>query len=215
MIESPTQVRRMPVWLSVVLIALALAGGVFAVYWFFQGSTAAQDIVLDRDPNDSVKQGGINQDTWNVRAGDFSLMVVGRERPIFKGGFLKIEGLSKQQTDLLGMTKRIAGDRAVRQVLNLTKEQRDKLNAIRAGANIDFSEADKAVLAKTFKTYLNESDTNDPPAKVRADNHFIDAVADVSRPLALTAQKSALERAEQARTLLTPEQMATYQKMGQ
>ncbi len=111
------------------------------------------------------------------------------------------------------MARRIANDRAIRQALKLTKEQRDKLNTIRAGANIELSNADKAALTSAFKTYLSESDTKDPAAKDKAQTHFINAVEDMSRPIAIAAQKAAMERAEMARTLLTPEQLAIYQKM--
>ncbi len=92
MIESPSQVRRMPVWLSVGLIALTLAGGSYAVYWFLQSSTDAQDIVLDRDPNDSVTEGGINHDTWRVKAGGFGLTITGRKNRLSRRSSENLKG---------------------------------------------------------------------------------------------------------------------------
>ncbi len=174
----------------------ALAGGSLAVYWFFQSSTAAQDIVLDRDPNDSVTEQGINHNTWRVRAGDFALTIVGRENPTFAGEFRKFEGLSSEQIHLLAMARRIASDRMIRDALGLTKDQKDTLSRIRAGAKVELSEADKTLLTTALKTYLKESDTSDATAKDKSETHFIDAVSDMSRPIAMTAQKSAMERAE-------------------
>lgn len=215
MIESPKQVRRMPVWLSLGLIALALASGSYAVYWFFQNSTSAQDIVLDRDPNDSVAEQGINHNTWRIKAGDFALTIVGRDKSTFEAEFRRFEGLSTQQIHSLAMARRIANDRAIRRSLNLTSAQQDTLDRIRAGAKVELSAADKAVLTSALKDYLNDSDTKDPAAKDKAETRFINSVSDLSRPIAIAAQKSAMERAELARTLLTPEQMAIYQKTSQ
>ncbi len=215
MIETAQPLRRMPAWLSVVTIVLALAVGAAAIYWFFQSSSEARDIVLDRDPSDTVTEQGINHNTWRVRAGDFQLTVVGRDKPSFEAEFRRFEGLSTEQVHALSMARHIANDRTIREALSLSKDQQERLKSIRAGAKIDLSDADKATLTKALKTYLSASDTKDPKAKDKAETHFIQEVEGVSRPIALVAQKSAIERAEAARTLLAPVQLQTYQKIGQ
>lgn len=215
MIEVVKPVRRMPVWLSLLLIVASLAAGGAAIHWFLQTSTQAEDVVLDRDPTDSVAEVGMNHNSWRVKAGDFVLTITGKDQPRFEPEFRRLEGLSSEQVHFLSMTRRIANDRLIRARLELTDDQQDRLKHIREGAKVELSAQDKSQLAAALKQYLHDSDTKDAKAKDKAETALINAVEDVARPISLSAQKSAMERAEIARTLLTPEQTKIYQSMAQ
>jgi hypothetical protein len=214
-------------YVAVGVLAFCLIVGAGIVWFFLWGSTPKRRTVAVDPGQQTVAMPGMRiapqpprnlkgvnklaNDRWLIRGDAGSVMVVA------KGGAYEFRtvpqkdiGLSKEQIALLAGRFRILADPLMAKEWKITEDQTKRLRAIpmnNTGGQVN--NADAAALRPLWDAYLKASDGS---ARLDAQKKLTDRVDGTAKSIAEAAKKVYLDRIEQIRQILTPEQIQAITK---
>ena len=158
--------------------------------------------------------GGASSGKFDVRSGNAALTVTKKGDADAELDFrwAKQEYLSAEQIKILTIVLRLTRDTAMADELNVTPDQLEQLKANRAKAKVELSESDRSRLKALFLAYDAEKEKD---AKRKAETKLIKALDAVGAEMEAPAKKLAAERTENAKSILTPEQIQRFDTVGQ
>lgn len=211
---TPRPVRQIPAWLSVLVVLACAAGGGWFVWTTFLSPAPRQKIVvMERGPKDGVRP---EVDHWSIRSGNAWLGIPRSTTPA-GGGSPDItfkfgnEFYPEDQRAVLKKVVTVVNSPAVAKSVGVTPEQMRQLQDIRKGAKITIDEADRARLAQLWTAYESEKDRQ---AKRAAETKLLKALEALAAKLEEPTLRSAAERAERAKSVLTAEQWKKLESYG-
>lgn len=210
MSEAPSASRRMPAWVSVVLIVLALAGGAAVVYWFFTtGPGGGETIILDKGPDDGIKgtPGGRN---WTVISGNTKMQVTKGpgDKLQAKFGYLHYDFLTPEEFAVLNKGRRIAIDGAMADALGFSADQSNDLrDQVRRAFNISLPDADQKKLMNLFRAWRDAPGDSRELSLLRE----LDQAGDKA---AGSARQGATDAVAHIRQIVSPQQWQKFDEMS-
>jgi hypothetical protein len=212
MIEVERPVRPIPLWLTVLVVAVALGGAAWFVHaTFFDTRPRERIVVLEKGADDGVQKRGDNR--WQIRAGNAWLGVdkdpAGKLS--FEFRFWRYDFLPADTMDTLVKVQRLVRDGAMASQIGLTPQQVTQLRDIRNQGKVELPVADADRLRGIWSSY---EATTEPKAKQAAELKLIRALDEITRRLEGPATQSAVERADRARQVIKPEQWQAFDKAG-
>jgi hypothetical protein len=207
-------VRQMPAWLStmIILACLALAGGV--ARWYWRGGWSDNIVMLDHNPGDGVHAAPKTKNQWDATAGAAAAKIVRNYDGTLEVSYFykRKDFLSPEQIKLLTAATQIAKDRRMQADLGVTPAQAKALEAVREGAKLETTDAEKQRISEAFLAWEKASGES---AKNAADGNMV-RVLDAMASDRLAATKATdVARAESAMKTLTPQQWKQYEALGQ
>jgi hypothetical protein len=210
--DAPKPVREIPVWAVIGVVIACLAGGAWFIWtnWLRSGP-AERIVVLDRGPDDGVKQ--VFAGRYDVRSGNAALTVVKKGDADADVDFrwAKQEYLTGEQEKVLKMILRLTRDQAMADELGVTAEQMERLKANRAKAKVELSESDRSRLKDLFLAYDAEKDKD---TKRKAETKLIKGLDAVAAKLEPAARQIAADRTADAKSVLSEDQIKRWDTMG-
>ena len=214
-------------YIAVGVLAFCLIVGGGIVWFFLWGSTPKRRTVAVDPGKQTVAPPGmrfapqpprnlkgvnkLGNNQWLIRGDAGSVMVVSRGGSYeFRPVPPKELGLSREQIALLAGRFRILADPLMAKEWKVTDDQIARLRAIRMGNNASSATAaDAAALRPLWDAYLKASDG---PTRMDAQKKLTDKIDGSAKTYADSVKKIYLDRIEQIRQILTPEQIQTITK---
>ncbi len=219
---SPTTLSpqaRQAIGIGALVLCLLIGGGL--VYWFMFGAMPSRgEVSIDPNaPNRMRDRPGqpaprilkINDTSWSVN-GDAAVMIVSKAggEYRFNYGFQRgALGVDQQQRALVAGRYRIIQDPAMAKAWKVTPEQVAKLKKIDIGSGggmLKPSPEDRDQIKQMWDDYQNASEKSGPQQALLAK---LDGVARANLD---ATRKMVLDRVDQIRQVLTPEQIAKITK---
>jgi hypothetical protein len=212
--------RTMPVWMSVPIILMCVAGGVYFTIWYLHQSPSRSLEVLGdlpgvgpparrRAPVNAITRettGGVT--IWRVRA-DNALMDVRQTKdrpPVQHLRYQNLNFVPGEQVALRLAYIRITTDKAVAQYLSVSDEQLAKLKAVAIQWPMQASKADREKLGTLFQQYQAKGASAERP--------LIAELAAVGQRSVKPTRDFIDHQCQQIRGILTPEQIKRFEGMG-
>lgn len=225
-------------WVAGAFVTAVLAAGGWGVWKFWTGSQMRSGglvVATDEPPSayrqtswaDRMRVQAINQ----MNAPDYV-----RERNRQQGGGWEVKGnrtrlivqrgsnnqlrltaesmdpnfITAEQRSLLALRARAGSEDAVARQLNVTPEQRERLNAIPRGANYPIDPPTRENLSRLFLAWeAAPADQRQPHADA-----LIAAVRQLETAQAEATRRSVADRVAQIREIVSPEQIRAFEEMG-
>ena len=212
MIEVERPPRPVPVWLTVLVVALAIGGAAWFVRaTFFDARPRERIVVLEKSADDGVQKRGDNR--WQVRAGNGWLGVDKDPAGTLSFEFRdwRYDFLPADAMDTLVKVQRLVRDGAMAKQIGATPQQLTQFRDIRTQGKVELPPADAERLRGLWSAYES---TTEPKAKQAAEVKLVRALDEITRRLEGPAAQSAVERADRAKQVLKPEQWQQFDQAG-
>lgn len=217
---EPEVSRPLPVWASLVLIALCLSGGGWIVHWYVNGDPLNHESrILDASAvvlppargraGPAVQKRGENG--WMVRSPAANMYILepkGKPPEIRAVDYNNYEFVPVEERKLIFSARRIGRDQAVAKTLKLTPEQIKQLRPLTSQVNMVVTPADMEKLKSAWTAY--QTATN----KTEAENKLMTALNEVARQSIDATRQAAAERTDKIKAALTAEQWKEFDAMG-
>ncbi len=229
--------RDLPIWLSLLIILACLAGGGWFVRWYFDSAPISRTVsVPTAQPRDndtpaerrerrapSVRRqspltaqspdgvASLGNRQWNAKSGDVLLSArgLGNETRITLS-YLRGDVPDDQQRMLLLARRRLAFDPGIREALEITPEQIEKLRAVSGFSGIGLTDAETDRVRDAWQAYLSaRGDARDP-----AQANLLALLRELGAAKLDDTRQAIATRTERIRAILTPEQLERFMSLS-
>ncbi len=218
--------QPLPVWLSVLVILLALVGGGWLVHWYIDiGNTATETRLLDSNPTpDVTRMAGPNTpppiqkedgNVWSIRS-NIAVMRIEQEPgkpPIIRALNYTVRDFIPQDViNRLGYGRNIANQDRWHHELNLTDQQVQQLKALTPLIGMATEPGDRDRLKQLWTDYQNAK----PADKPAAERAITAGLIDVARKSVEATKQVVATRAAKIKDVLSDDQWKKfYAAVGQ
>jgi len=220
--------KRVPGWMSVAVVAAALAGGAWLLYWFVAGSTPRQRTVTfsevprqaRRDQTGSGPIGNmfrqiaksnsgvliVRAGEWRVNAGD-AVMTVAKapkgETFAYTFYYDRNDLVPADQLALLVFRRDVLNDEDLARSMQLTPQQVETFRKQQGETGMSLSPAQRKRLAELWERYT----LADAAAKPEAEKPLVAALDEIGKRNLENTKRRMAERAKLVESTLTAEQL--------
>lgn len=221
--------NTLPVWLSIPIILICLAGGGWIIHWYVMTDPLSHEVRIlgDAPPAPAQWTGPGGGNNFNPRfiterngrydaRTEEARMAVTLTNGKLKWNIITYLGsypfVPEDAKNTIFSARWIvsAGNERVVTALKLTPDQVKRLKGLVPQINMEVSPSDRAELAALMEAYIQAPDSQRPAIEPKV-LEALDAVAQKSQP---ATRQMAVERAAQINAIITPEQWQLSRSMG-
>ncbi len=223
--EQPS--KPLPIWASLVVIVLCLAGGGWIVRWYVMteplshesrllpGAETANVAPRARPGRENVdNQSWIRQqnpETWNAHSPEATAIFEHKaNKPLVVRSlnYNNYDFVPQEQRTMIFNSRRIIRDDTMSKTLKITPDQLAKLRGLTAQINMIATPADMDSIKTLFAEYQSATDKNAAQAKLFA------AMGDIARRSIEATRTAAADRSKNIKAVLSDDQWKQFESMG-
>lgn len=228
--------RPIPIWASLLVIALCLGGGVWIMRWYINSDQLSQESrILDpraaqaatpftarpqaraaAAPMAMANTAALavrkqDETSWWVYAPEAAMLVDTKATPptIKVINYTNYEFVPQEHRNLIVSARRIARDDAVAKALTLTPEQATKMRALTQQIGMVTEPADQENLKALWAQYQTGGAKAGP-----AETKLTQSLSELARKSVDRTRQAAADRATKIKGVLTEEQWKQFEAMG-
>jgi len=218
--------KHMPGWLSVAVVAAALAGGAWLLYWFVAGSGPRERTVTFSEVPRQARRGEaggpvtdvfrqiarttrgvlvVRADEWRVIAGDAAMTITKDNAGAFAYTFYydRSDLVSSDQLAMLVVRRDTVNDANVAQTMGITPQQLETFKREEGGTGMSIAASERKEFAGLWEKYAAASAT----AKPAAEKRLVTALEAVGKKNLEATRQRMIELAKLVESTLTREQL--------
>jgi hypothetical protein len=225
--NQPEDMKPLPIWASVLVILLCLAGGGWMVHWYVTtDSLSHESTILDEHPGSSaidrtirrrvavVDQPAVrqqDQNSWWVHAPEAAMLInqpSGSPPTITAINYVSYDFVPQENKNKIIYARRIVADSAVSAAINLTPDQLAQLKKLTSQIRMVTEPDDREALKALWVEY--QSATDKPPAATK----LVQALSALAHKSLDRTRQAAADRAGKIKAVLTDDQWKQFENMG-
>ncbi len=224
MAETEEEQEGLPIWLSLLVIVLAIGAGGGLLYWLLTAPRADSEVVIappaetrpqpfgmrpNRRPGMAISVAAnditaVGKDNWAVNSGKGQLRVFVRDNnSLYRFAYLTPDYATPEQFRLNMLARQVVRDEAVAQKIGATPEQIEKLKPHVMPIGMMLSQADREQIIGLWTQWQSAADA----AKTDAKDKLLAALKDVADRALPATQAAIAERTAAVKAILSAEQI--------